>query len=78
MKHIVGNNIAEDFLIGCNFGDITGLIDEKIILLKENAHLDSINSIVISKLSRDVINLFFIFLFYRVNYLCLQLVRTNV
>ncbi len=54
LRHVVANNIVDDILIGCNFGDITGLIDGRILILKEDAHQDSINSIKTTKLSKDV------------------------
>ena len=54
MKHTVANNIVDDILIGCNFGDITGIIDGKILILKESAHKNSINSLKITKISKEV------------------------
>lgn len=56
MIHLVANNIVDDVLIGCNFGDITGLIDGKIIVLKESAHESALNCIKIMKLPKDVKN----------------------
>lgn len=58
LKQITSNNIFEDFIFGCNFGDLTGLIENKIIILRENAHSDSINSIKISKLEREVYKIY--------------------
>lgn len=54
MRHVIANDISDDILIGCNFGDITGFIDGKIITLREAAHANSINCIKITKLSKDV------------------------
>jgi len=55
IRHVIANSIVEDVLIGCNFGDITGIIDGKILMLKESAHKNSINCIKITKISKEVI-----------------------